>query len=279
MPERFLRVAGVRARILDEGAGDAVLLVHGVGGWAEEWAHALPALVAAGYRVVAPDLPGHGQSARASGARYFDPHDPYYVRFLRELLDGLGLERVHVVGHSLGGAIATLTAVCLPGRVRSLTLVAPGGYGARVARSFRLSSLWIAQLFARIAPTAYLRESLAWCFSDASRCEEWMYRDVVRYARAGAAVEFARVLRQGLTLRGLRPEIRDAWDDRVRGLTLPTLVIWGRQDSVVPFADLSDVTARIPHASVVAIDRAGHLVQLERPEEFNRALLAFLKRA
>ncbi len=275
--ERFLSIAGVRARIVEEGAGDPVLLVHGVAGWAENWAFTMPALAAAGFRALACDLPGFGQTERARGARYFAPPDPYYVRFIGELLDALALERVHVVGHSLGGAIATLVAVCMAGRLRSLTLVAPGGYGRRVARSFRLSSLPVATLVAWLAPTAFVRDTIAACFADPSLVPEWVYEQAVRYARAGGAVEFTRVMRQTVTLRGPRADLRDAWDDRVRRIALPTLVVWGKQDAVLPLTDLGEVTARLPHARVALVDGAGHLVQLERAEEFNRALLAFLR--
>jgi pimeloyl-ACP methyl ester carboxylesterase len=279
MSERFITAAGVRARIVEEGAGEPVLLVHGLAGWIENWAFTMPALAAAGFRAIACDLPGFGQTERSPRARYFDADDPYYVRFLAEVCDTLRIEPAHLVGHSLGGAIASCAAVCTPGRFRSLTLVAPAGYGRRVSLTFRLSSLPVAGIVARLAPTAFVRDTVAACFSDPASAPPWVYEHAARYARAGGALEFTRVMGQTVTLQGPREEIRLAWDDRVRRIALPTLVIWGRQDRVLPVTDLEDVRERLPGARVVLIEGAGHLVQLERPREFNEALISFLRAA
>lgn len=276
MRERFIEAAGLRARVLEEGSGDPVLLVHGLAGWAENWTYTMPALASAGFRAIAPDLPGFGQTERPPEVNYFAPPDPYYVRFLADVLRALDVERAHLVGHSLGGAIATIGAVCLPDRFRSLALVAPGGYGERLALSFRLSSFPIATLVARIAPTLVVGDTVRACFYDPSRAPDWVFEQATRYARAGAAVEFTRVMRQAVDLRGPRRELRDAWDGPTRGIRAPALVVWGRQDAVLPASDVDEVIARLPHAQKKLIDRAGHLVQLERPDEFNPTLIAFL---
>lgn len=276
MPERFVDAAGVRTRVLDEGAGAPALLVHGIGGCAEDWTLTIPALRDAGYHAIACDMPGQGRASRPRGVRYFDRRGAFYVHFLTELLDALALERVHLVGHSLGGTIATMAAIALPARLRSLTLAAPGGFGA-VVRSFRVAALPLATLVATLWPTFTLRESVAACFHDVGRMPAWYYGTIERYARAGAAAEFTRVLRQGLTLRGIRGDVLAPWLDAVGGIALPTLLVWGRQDVVVPYGDLAEVRRRLPHAHVAEIEGAGHLVQLERPEEFNRALLGFLR--
>jgi len=274
--ERFVTAGDVRTRLLEEGDGEPVLLVHGVAAWAENWALAMPALASAGYRAIAVDLPGFGKSARARGARYFDAPDAYYVRFVRDVLDALELQRVHLVGHSMGGAIAAVAAGVMPERFASLSLVAPGAFGTSVPLSFRLSSLRLATLFALLAPTALVRTSVQACFFDPTLVPDWFYEHAYRYARAGGAAEFTRVMHYGVTLRGLRPRLRDNWEGAIRGIRLPALVVWGKQDAIVALAQLDDVRARIPHAQVVLFDRAGHLVQIERATEFNDALVAFL---
>ena len=177
----------------------------------------------------------------------------------------------------MGGTIAAASAAALPGRFHSLTLIAPGAFGRTVPLSFRLSSLPTAALIARLWPTALVRESVAACFYDPSLVPSSVYEQALRNARAGASAEFVRVIRYGVTLRGVRRERIEPWDAAIRGIRLPTLVLWGRQDAVVPIADLGEVRARLPHATVMVLDRAGHLVQLERSAEVNDALTGFLR--
>lgn len=274
---RFVNAAGVRARVIEEGAGEPVLLVHGVGGWAENWTYTLPALASAGLRAIACDLPGFGESQRAARARYFDPQDPFYARFIGELLDALALERIHLVGHSLGGAVATVTAICFSARIRRLVLVAPGGFGEELIFAFRLTSLPVAQLVARLLPTIFVRSTVEANFADPSRAPAWVFEQAERYARAGGAVEFTRVMGQVATLRGQREDVRSAWYARAPELRMPTLVLWGRRDAILPVSQARQVKTRVPQAEVRIIEDAGHLVQIERPDEFNAALLGFLR--
>src|SRR6266545_8382799 len=137
-----VNVAGSRIRVIEEGSGDpAVLFVHGVGGWAESWIETIERVAASGRRAVAFDLPGFGESTRVKGARYFDPRDPFYPKVVDGVRRSLGLEHPHLAGHSLGGGIAAVTAVVHPEAWRSLTLVAPGGFGRELALFLRVFSL------------------------------------------------------------------------------------------------------------------------------------------
>ncbi len=254
-----------------------MLLVHGVGAFAENWGPVLTGLAAAGFRAIAPDLPGHGKSERARGVRYFDPKHPYYVRFLGDVLDARGVRRADVVGHSLGGGIAGVMALAAPDRVRRLVLVAPGGLGNDLARTLRLSALPLASLFARFVSDDDVRAYTRSCFHDPRRCPRWLEDLAIRYARAGAGAEFARVMGQIATVRGLRDDLVTAWLGRLDELRGPTLVVWGREDTVLPLVAAEPVLRRMEGARVVVIPDAGHLVMLEQQEEFMRVLLAFLR--
>lgn len=257
-----------------------MLLVHGLGGWAENWSYTLPALASVGLRAIACDLPGFGRSAPTPrGARYFDPSDPYYARFVRELLDALGLERVDLVGHSLGGAVVAVTAMCFPERVRRLALAAPGGFGVELNAWLRLVTLPVFALLARLEPTFFVKGIVRANFADPTRAPEWLVPQAERHARAGGAVEFVRVMSQLATIRGQRRALRLAWDGRAAELAAPTLIVWGRQDAILPASDAERARARLRHAEVAIIEGAGHLLQLERPEEFNRAVIDFLCRS
>jgi pimeloyl-ACP methyl ester carboxylesterase len=273
-----IEAAGSRIRVIEEGTGDrAVLLVHGVGGWAENWQEAMERIAASGRRAVAFDLPGFGDSTAVPGARYFDPTEPFYPRVVEEVRRALGLERPHLVGHSLGGGIAAVTAVVHPRSWRSLTLVAPGGFGPDIALFLRIFSLPFLGLTTWLPrPASAGRAVLESCFFDTSRIPAHLYAESARYDRTYP--ETLRVMRAVATIRGVRESLREAWLTRAGEYTGPTLVVWGREDGIVPAAHLEALRRSYPDAETRIIERAGHLVMPEQPDAFAAVLLPFLDR-
>jgi pimeloyl-ACP methyl ester carboxylesterase len=264
---RFATADGIRVRYVRRGRGKPVLLVHGIASSAYSWAEVIPALAAA-HDVIALDLPGFGGSDlpdHVSGDRY--------PRVLKSFLDELGVARVHLVGHSLGGAIASAFSASEPGRVDRLVLLDSAGFNVapadrpwllRVAGSpalavaierlpvrRRLVSLGLRQVFhddARVTP---------------ERIEEY----VGPLARPGAARVVARLLDTPAFL-GLPEAI-----GRIRA---PTLIVWGAQDTWVPLADADRFLAAIPGARKAVIEACGHVPQEERPRETIALLTEFL---
>src|SRR2546428_9564309 len=140
MESRTIAVEGLRARVVVEDggrAGEPIVLIHGVGGWAETWRPVVGPLASAGHLVVALDLPGFGESQRPGRVSYFGPENAFYPRFVLAAMDALGLGRAHLMGNSLGGAIVGMVALTGPERMRSVTLVAGGGLGIEVAWPLR----------------------------------------------------------------------------------------------------------------------------------------------
>jgi len=279
MTGRTVDVRGARVRIVEAGpnAGEAVLLIHGVGGWAENWRETVSAIARRGYRAHAIDLPGFGESERPRGARYFDPRRPFYAQFVVDVLDALGCARAHLVGHSLGGAVAFTAAVTAPERTSSLTLVAPGGIGIEVALALRLATLPGARLMAWLRGPRAAREGVASCFYDVARVPQTVWEEADRFV-PGSLGETIRVLRAGVTLRGIRPSLRSAWVAHANRYTGPVLVVWGERDAVIPATQAHAVAEIFPHAEVRLIPDAGHLVMIEQPEGFQSALIPFLDR-
>jgi pimeloyl-ACP methyl ester carboxylesterase len=283
MEPRTITVEGLRTRVLDEegrgAARDPIVLIHGVGGWAENWRPVMAALASTGRRVVALDLPGFGESERPRRVRYFGPNEAFYPRFVIAAMDVLGIERAHIAGNSMGGAVAYMTAVTAPLRTRSLVLVAPGGLGRDVAFFLRACSLPGFGLVARLPrPRSAAREVLRTCFYDAGRITPELYAEAERYGNSSFP-EFVRALSAGVGIRGVRRSLRDAWVARSSLYGGPALVVWGREDFVLPLRHLADVHATLPQAQVALIERCGHMPQAERPEEFLAATLPFLERA
>ena len=278
--ERTLAVDGRAVRAIEAGPpdGDPVLCIHGVGGWAENWRETLTALAAAGYRGIAIDLPGFGESERAIRARYFRGTDSLYARVIPGVLDALDLRDAHVLGHSLGGAVAYMGAVSAPERVRTLTLVAPGGLGLDLPWTLRLGSVpFIGGLLSRRSRRA-ARAGLASCFHDPSRMPQALLEECDRHSARGIP-ETLRVLRAGVTLRGVRRDVREEWAARAGHYAGPVQVIWGTEDLVLPIAHADGAAELFPSAPLHRIPDAGHLVMVEQPRAFMRVLLPFLAAA
>lgn len=275
--ERTLVVDGTGIRAIEAGppGGEPVLCIHGVGGWAENWRETLAALAAAGYRAIAIDLPGFGESDRVDGARYFRGTDAVYARIIPGVLDALGLRDAHVIGHSLGGAVAYMGAVSAPERVRSLTLVAPGGLGLDLPWTLRLGSVSLIGGLLSGRSRQAARAGLASCFHDPRRIPRSLLEECDRHSARGIP-ETLRVLRAGVTLRGVRRDVREEWAARAARYLGPVQVIWGTDDLVLPIAHADGAAELFPRAPLHPIADAGHLVMVEQPAAFMRALLPFL---
>lgn len=274
----MIDAAGLRIRTIETGTGDRppVLLVHGVGGWAEHWTEVMPLLAQDGRRVVAFDLPGFGASERPAAPGYFATPS-FYATVVDAVRARLGLERPHLIGHSLGGGIAFVSAVSHPARYRSLTLVAPGGLGTDIALLLRLMSLPGAALLAVLGGRRMNRRALRSCFADPARIPPHLFAEAERYA--GTSAESLRVMRAVATIRGVRPALRKGWIARSPEYDGPSLVVWGRRDVVVPADHAAAVSTVLPRAGLELIDDAGHLVMAERPAQFVAAVTPFLARA
>jgi pimeloyl-ACP methyl ester carboxylesterase len=282
MRSKMLDVMGLRTRVLedgDTGRGDPVVMIHGVGGWAENWREVMSPIARTGRRAIAFDLPGFGESDPPGDVEHFGPRDPFYPRFVGALLDELGVASAHLVGNSMGGAVAFTAAVSQPERTRSLALVAGGGVGTDVALFLRLCTLpgvpTLSRLFGR---PEQARDVLRTCFYDARRIPETLYLEAERYGFASFG-EFVNALRSGVTIFGVRQSLREYWVGLASRFAGPVLVVWGREDRVLPVEHVAEAEDVMPQARVELIDRCGHLPQVERTDAFLGALLPFLDRA
>jgi pimeloyl-ACP methyl ester carboxylesterase len=278
-----IRVMGLRTRVLTAGdpasSGTPVLLIHGVGGWAENFREVMEPIAASGRRAIAVDLPGFGETEAPGRVAHFGPNNAYYPQFVLSLMDGLGVDKAHLVGSSMGGAVAYMAAVSAPERASSLTLVASGGLGTDIAMFLRVATLpgmiTLAKVFGKPRQG---REVLRSCFFDASRIPETLYAESERYG-FDSYPEFVRALRSGVTIRGVRANVRDHWVKMAAGYRGPVLAIWGREDAVLPIHHLAGAKEVFPQAEVRIIERCGHLPMIERTQEFLVAALPFLDRA
>jgi pyruvate dehydrogenase E2 component (dihydrolipoamide acetyltransferase) len=258
---REIKVGGRRLRYLELGEGDGVpvLLVHGFGADLNTWMFTQPVL-AEGRRVTALDLPGHGGSAKDVGAGDGES----LTDAVEGALEALGIGRGHLVGHSMGGAVAALLALRRPDLVSSLTLIASAGLGPEINGSF-------IDGFVRMARRREAVEILGLLVHDPALLSRTMVEDVLRYKRLdGVSAALARIAEAWFA--GGR-QLLDL-TDRIATLAMPVQLIWGREDRIIPVTHAEGLASRFP---VHIIEQAGHLPHMEKAAEVNRLIKRFIE--
>ena len=262
-------------RYLAAGAGPPLILLHGVGDNAFDWSYVMPAL-ARTHRVYAPDLPGSGGSARPAG----DDYSPAsFERFLAAFMDALGAESAAVAGNSLGGLVGLRLALTDPDRVTALVLLAGAGLGRKVSPALRSLAIpgygGLAAAWGKRPPGAAQRAlgRATLLFGSPRRIPMKWLREQYGLARQPRFLkDQLATIRAQIGLRGQREILLD----RLPSLRVPTLVVWGERDRVLPPAQAQEAISRIPDGSLELIPGCGHLPQVERPDHVAQVLARFL---
>ena len=266
---------GHRITYRTAGSGPVLLLIHGIAGSSATWDDVLPWL-AERYTVVAPDLLGHGRSAKPRG----DYSLGAYASGIRDLLGVLGHERASVVGHSLGGGVAMQLAYQFPERCERLVLVSSGGLGREVHSLLRAAALpgaeWVLPLLcatgvrdavngvARLLGRAGVRAT-----SDIDE----MWRGFCSLGDADSRQAFVHTLRTIVDPGGQRVS---ATDRLYLAARMPTLIIWGERDPMIPSAHGRAAHEAIPGSRLEIFPDAGHFPHRDDPHRFVQVLLDFL---
>jgi pimeloyl-ACP methyl ester carboxylesterase len=263
---------GVTLAVRDEGAGPPVLLLHGFPDSSHLWRHQVPALTSAGLRALAPDLRGFGESDKPEAV------DEYgiarSVADMVALLDGLGLERAHVVGHDWGAALAWVLAAFVPDRVERLVVLSVGHPNARDRSIEQRERAWYT-LFAQFAGTA----------EELLRRDDWkLFRELLR-GHGDVDRYVADLSRPGALTAGLnwyranaRPERELEPRRPLPPVAAPTLGIWSSGDDYLTEAAMLHTPEHVTGPwRYERIEGASHWLQLDEPERFNELLLDFLR--
>ena len=262
--EKFATVFGAKVRYLEAGdpAKPAVILLHGMGGNADAaWPLTVPAL-AANYRVIAPDLLGFGKSDKPM----INYRIGFYVDFLDKLMSELKVEKVSLVGNSMGGWISVLYATKYPEKASKLVLVDAGGYAPPAGFDY-------GKLAVTMNPSTResVKAGMKLLFYNSAMFQSDAAADSLLAARIAA--------NDGYTIQTL---IRNAqyadeyFDDEVKALKHPTLIVWGKQDGITPVTEGERLKKDIAGSELVIFDQAGHAPQFEKAADFNKKLLEFL---
>lgn len=250
-------VDGIRVRYARRGPeqGRPVLFLHGFGGDLNNWLFNLDA-VAEQHPVLALDLPGHGQSeAKLPGTTL-----AALAGFVAGFLDAIGTQGpVHLVGHSMGGAIALQLALDAPGRVASLALVSPAGLGAEIDTGYTDG-------FVQAESRRDLKPVLEQLFADPALVSRQMVDDMLKYKRMDSIAPLLAELGAALFAHGRQATVLA---ERLQGLDKPLLVLWGEDDRVIPVVHAANAG---PGAEVLRFAGTGHMAMLEKASEVNAAL-------
>ena len=255
-----VEVAGHRVHYVVEGPvdGPAVVLVHGLGGRAEDWRNLAPWLTQAGFRVYMPDLLGFGRSEKPADFSYSVPDEADVVL---GFLDALGLKQVDLEGWSMGGGIVQHLAFKHPERVRRLILMDAVGINEKPA--------WDTRLFTPTTP-AELDQLDALLMPNPPKVPAFVARDILRVSNQRAWIVH-RALATMLTG-------HDATDALLPQLKMPVLIVWGAEDRLLPLSQGETMHSLVPQSQLAVIPGCGHLVPVQCAGQVGPAVVTFEKR-
>jgi pimeloyl-ACP methyl ester carboxylesterase len=269
---RRVELPGASVNYAEIGEGGPLLFIHGVSGSWQNWLENLPHFAAAGRRCVALDLPGFGASPMPEWPITMDA----YGQLVRDFCEKLGLGGATLVGNSMGGLVATELALAAPESFERLVLVAAAG----IINAWRPEE--------RAVATAWAWRHFSPHF--AGRGRQIVARPRLRHAVFGPFVRFPNRLDDDILVeqianglreaQGFEPALADLirhdFRERLATVEMPTMIVWGLSDRVVPVAAAISYHRRIPHSRLEIFERTGHVPQLERPLRFNALLQEFI---
>ena len=261
-----IQVGDHRIAYSEGGKGEPVVVVHGFGASSDNW-NRMAGRLTKKYRVIAPDMPGWGQSTRIDAASYAYPEQ---IERLHQFLGALGLRRFHLIGHSMGGFISSAYAARYPEEVITLTLIAPHGIAepqpGELALSVAAGENWLVPRnvpeFERLLDKVFARRP-------------YVPRSVFKLFAAYAIRGSAKSARIFADMQSNDPPL----EDRLPLIQAPTLIIWGDQDRVLNVSGAEVFRQGIKSSEVMIIPGSGHMPLVENAGACARAWLAFMQKA
>jgi pimeloyl-ACP methyl ester carboxylesterase len=270
-----IELHGHRVAYRSGGSGPVLVLVHGITSTSATWERVMPAL-AKRFTVIAPDLLGHGGSAKPRG----DYSLGAYASGVRDMLIALGHERATFVGHSLGGGVAMQLAYQFPERCERLVLIDSGGLGSEVNLLLRSATLPGAELVLPLLASERVLGAGRGVGRFFGHFGLRVRTDIAEMARGHASLAdrdarsaFVHTLRTIVDPMGQRV---NAHDRLYLAEEVPFLVIWGQRDSIIPVAHAHAVHERVPSSQLEIFEEAGHFPHVDEPQRFIEVLTDFI---
>ncbi len=267
----YVVVNGTKIRYIVKGNGSPVLLIHGFGQFLEVWWFNIGPL-SQHYQVYAMDLPGYGLSDKPG----IDYTLSSATEFIIDFMEALGIEHASLIGHSMGGIICLGGAINFPSKVDRIILVDSGSLFEKVPLLYRLCALPIlGDILVRPTIKAGVRRRIKRAFYNPDLVTEDMVNLNYELLKIpGVKDTMLGVLRNGVRRSGSNPET--IVTDKLHLVKVPTLLIHGAQDMVIPLEYTQNACRLIPDCRLEVIDECGHCPHLEKASEFNKAVISFL---
>jgi len=266
---------GETVAYFDEGKGEPIIFIHGLGSYAPAWKNNIEGLKDR-YRCIAIDLPGYGKSSKGK----YEASMTYYATIVKDFMAALGLEKATLAGHSMGGQIAMTTALSYPEKVEKLVLVAPAGF-----ETFHKGERqWFREVLTptgvKLTTVDQIKTNIAWNFYDMPEDAEFMITDRIAMRHAEDFDAYCYIIPE--CVKGM---VDEPVFDYLPQIEQPVLAIFGHQDNLIPNRFLNGGTTesigqkgveQLPNATLHMIDKAGHFVHYEQAQVVNGLISDFL---
>ncbi len=273
LKDQYIQIGNISTRYWVVGEGKStVLLVHGLGGHIENWEDNIAAL-AQGRRVYAFDLPGFGRSDKPR-VKYTSL---YATQFIKDFMMIQAVDKAALIGESMGGGIVLQFALQYPHQVEKMVLADSAGFGKEVSINLRIASLpIIGELLGRPSRKGSARLARQLFFNQDLITDQWIEEEYEMSSLPGAQRCLLSSLRYMVNIWGGKENALRSILDHLEEIEVPTLIIWGAQDRIVPVAYAHLATERVPNARLHIFDPCGHVPNIERAQEFNTLVIDFL---
>lgn len=271
--DQFIHIDFINTRYCTIGDNETpLILVHGLGGYAENWMYNVSVL-AKHFKIYVLDLVGFGKSDKAEAPYTYD----YFAKFVHDFMEKMHIEKAHLIGHSLGGGIVLQFALKYPEKVKKLVIVASSGLGKKASMIHRITSLpiigkWITKPSRKGISRLY--ESMV--YNKEVITEEMVELGYQMFALPGAQKVYLSTTRAAINFFGQKQKAINPIRRNLQLIDSPVMVIWGQQDKILPLSHAYIAKKQIKNVTTHLFDQCGHVPMVEHPEEFNIAVDQFL---
>lgn len=261
----------------DEGKGDVIIFIHGLGSYSPAWKKNVSVLKEK-FRCIAVDLPGYGKSSKEIHSGKME----FYADVIIELLDKLNIEKATIAGHSMGGQIGMVMALKYPDRIKALILASPAGFESFTAGQKQ----WFRDVMTvdgvKLTNTQTIRANVVSNFYNMPEDAEFMITDRIAFRGAKDFENYCYTV-----VRSVNGMVDQPVIDFLDKIKQPTLILFGENDNLIPnpylnpgkTEEIAKIGAsKIPNSKLVMIPECGHFLQFEKPEIFNQSVIEFLSK-